>query len=86
MWCVSHYLSEIAYLHIYKLNNEAPEVCFEIKRMAAGIEGEDAIRPIIGVKFGQTHDRPARSSCAVLCVLKTSFQMFPGRSSTEAKG
>lgn len=42
MWCVSHYLSEIAYLHIYRLNDKAPEVCFEIKCMA-GIEGEDEI-------------------------------------------
>lgn len=41
-WWVSHYLSEIAYLHIYRLNDKVPEVCFEIKCMA-GIEGEDEI-------------------------------------------
>lgn len=43
MWYVIHYLSEISYLHIYRLNDKAPEVYFEIKCMA-DIEGEDEIR------------------------------------------
>lgn len=72
MLCVSHYLSELTYLHIYRLNYKA-NLCFEIKCMA-GIESEDEIKSIINVKFGKTHER---SLCAVLCMIKNFFSNVP---------